>query len=170
MLTILLGQDGPLHCKQDVFAHNVSIVCAILDEAASGAMKRARPNLATTNFGGQEGGSRGGMKRWVPEESGPKGGRPKISRFAFFLPLPFSFFFFSLSLSLSPGIFSCLFFSLCNSFRGILCFGRSGPQMCLFSSSGCRVEAPDGLQPARRGGQSGGEGSPAGRAVAGPGG
>ena len=42
--------------------------------------------------------------------------------------------------------FSCLFFSLQVSSLGVLvefwwCFGWSGPQMCLFSPSGCRVEA-----------------------------
>ena len=40
-------------------------------------------------------------------------------------------------------VFPCLFFSLQVSSRVFLvfwwCFGRSGPQMCLFSPSGCRV-------------------------------
>ena len=29
-----------------------------------------------------------------------------------------------------------------------LCFGQSGPEMCLFSPSGCRVETPGDLQAA----------------------
>ena len=89
---------------------------------------------------------------------GKKVGGPNISRFFFLLPSPSSFFF----LSLSPGVFSCLFFSLWWSSRvffplsgGLLvefwwCFGRSGPQMCLFSPSGCRVKAPGGRAVRRR--------------------
>ena len=76
----------------------------------------------------------GGPEGWGPRrEGGPK--------FRAFFPLPpqFSFFF-----SLSLWVTSRVFFPLS---RGLLvefwwCFGRSGLQMCLFSPSGCRVEAP----------------------------
>ena len=71
------------------------------------------------------------------EKVGPRRvGGPKISRFFFPLPPQFSFF-------LSLWVSSRVFFPLS---RGLLvefwwCFGRSGLQMCLFSPSGCRVEA-----------------------------
>ena len=93
---------------------------------------------------------------------GPKGVESQGWRFFFLLPTPLLFF--------SLGIFSCLFFSLRVSSRVFLaltgcllvefrwCFGRSGPPMCLFSPSGCRVEAPGGLQAA---GVSQAEGGPA---------
>ena len=92
-----------------------------------------------------------GQEGWGPEEWGAK-----ISRFFSFSRLHVHSFLLSL------GIFSCLFFSLRVSSRvffplsgGLLvefwwCFGRSGPQMCLFSPSGCRVEAPGGLQAEQR--------------------
>ena len=98
------------------------------------------------------------MKRWVPEESGPKGGRPKISRFAFFLPLPFSFFFFFLSLSLRGS--SRVFFSLSAILFVEFCVlvGRDLKCACLPP----RVvvwKLPTACSPP------GGEGSPAGRVV-----
>ena len=79
---------------------------------------------------------------WGPEGWGPElwGARifwvPKISRFFCLLPL-------------SLGIFSCLSSSLSGSLLVEFwwCFGRSGPQMCFFSPSGCRVEAPGGGPP-----------------------
>ena len=73
----------------------------------------------------------------APPPDRPSAGPPKISLFFFLLPPPFSFFFLSgdllVEFFLSPGLFSCLFSSL----WGLLvefwwCFGRSGPQMCLF--------------------------------------
>ena len=65
-----------------------------------------------------------------PKGGGSKGGRPKISRF-FSFSRPIFFFFFSFWVS------SRVFFPLSG---GLLvefwwCFGRSGPQMCLFSAS-----------------------------------
>ena len=148
---------------------NVSIVCAILEEAASRAMKRARPNLDTTNFGGQEGGGRGGMKRWGHEGWWPEGWGAQ--NFALCFPFSRSHFhsFFSLSLSLSlslsPGIFSCLFFSLSlwRSFRGILVvFWSVGTSNVLDFPLGLSCGSPWRLaaRPAVRR-----DGGPAGRAV-----
>ena len=57
----------------------------------------------------------------APKDGGQWGGGPKISRFFFLLPPPFS----------SRGI--------------LVVFEAPGPQMCLFSHSGCPVEAPGGL-------------------------
>ena len=104
-----------------------------------------RPTLATTCFGhdllwprsvlgifeAEEGG--GAKKGWGPKPrkrvrarkvGGPKGKGPKFSSFFFLLPPPF-FLFSSLRGSsrvffLSPGVFSCFFFSLWGSSRGIL--------------------------------------------------
>ena len=68
--------------------------------------------------------------------------RPKFRFFFSFSHPHFHSFFLSgdllVEFFLSPGLFSCLFSSL----WGLLvefwwCFGRSGPQMCLFSPSGC---------------------------------
>ena len=130
-----------------------------------------RPPLATTSFGhrltdfghGQlwaflrvgrgwgEGGAKGA--EGVGARTQKNGGGPKIS--CFFFPSPGHMFILFLSLS---GMFSCLFFSLRVSSRvflslsgGLLvefwsCFGRSRPQIYLFSPLGCRVEAPGGLQ------------------------
>ena len=59
---------------------------------------------------------------------GPKGGRPKISRF-FFFPLPLHVRSFCVSL----GVFSL-------NFGGI--WKHRGRQMCTFGLSGCRVNPP----------------------------
>ena len=81
----------------------------------------------------------------------PPSDRPKFRAF-FPSPAPIFILFFSLwgyscVFFLSPGVFSCLFSSLWRSSRGFWsCLGRSGPQMCLFSPLGCRVEGPGGLQ------------------------
>ena len=104
--------------------------------------------------GQKVGGPKGGWEgRGEKVGGGHKGwGEPEISRFFFFLlPLPFSFFF------LSPDVFSCIVSSLKGSSRGILVgFGRSGPQMCLFTPSGCPVKprrpgSRGGLPPNRKG-------------------
>ena len=80
----------------------------------------------------------------------PSAGPPKIF-FSFSRPHFHSFF--SLSGDLLVSFFSLrmssrVFFPLSG---GLLvefwwCFGQSGPQMCLFSPSGCRVEAPGSLK------------------------
>ena len=102
-----------------------------------------------------------GPRRVGPRRVGPPGWGPEgwgAQNFALFFSFSHSHFH---SFFLSLGIFSCLFFSLRVSSRvffplsgGLLvecwwCFGRSGPQMCLFSLTSCRVEAPGGLQAAR---------------------
>ena len=94
---------------------------------------------------------KGGGPKW----RGLKGGGPKGAFFFFFFSRSHFHSFFSLSLSwdlfvsffFSLGVFSC-FFSLSGGLlvEFWLCFEDRGPQMCLFSPSGCRVEAPGGLQ------------------------
>ena len=80
-------------------------------------------------------------------------GCPKFRAFFSFSSSHFDSFFslsgdllvsFFLSLRVSSRVFFPLSGGLLVEFWW--CFGRSGPQMCLFSPSGCRVEAPGGLQ------------------------
>ena len=128
-------------------------------------VRRGRGGVGAREWGGPRG--ERGPKGWGPKHSksvGPKGGGPKggdpnpekgwgqegweAQKFALFFPSPAPIFIFSLSL----GMFSCLFVSLRVSSRvffplsgGLLlefwsCFGRSGPQMCLFSPLGCPVK------------------------------
>ena len=82
----------------------------------------------------------GAPEGWGPEGWGPEGWGAQNFALFFSLSHP-HFHFFSL------GVFSCLFSSLWGSSREFWwCFGHSGPQlMCLFSPSGCPVEAPRGF-------------------------
>ena len=61
------------------------------------------------------------------------GRRVGAQNFAFFFPSPAPIF---IIFPLSGGLLVEFWW----------CFGRSGPQMCLLSPSGCRVEAPGSLQ------------------------
>ena len=75
--------------------------------------------------------------RWT-RRTPPPPDRPKFRAFFFPSPTPIFILFFSLRVS------SRVFFPLSG---GLLvefwwCFGQSGPQMCLFSPSGCPVEDP----------------------------
>ena len=77
----------------------------------------------------------------------PKGGARRVGaqNFALFFLSPTSIFI--LFFSLSGCLLVSFFFSLgviSWNFGGVL-VGRD-PQMCFFSPSGCRVEAPGGLQ------------------------
>ena len=119
--------------------------CPVCSTAIGRDLLWPRPTLATVNFGhfvtgrervgrAKEWARRGEeAKRWGPEKVwGPEGWRAQNSRFFFLLPLPFSFS--SLS-PLSGGLLVEFWW----------CFGRSGSQMCLFSPSGRREEAPGGF-------------------------